>query len=402
MHKRKYIIRSGSETILDIAFMFWMMTEFTITHSFIAILALVAFCGLTMLCMISKWKLRLKRTSVLYIYCFFILCVFLGTITGHTLKYRTSMKMVFVLIRNLIFFLCLYKYIDLFGMPHFRTTFLNSAVATSIMVILVALLQTGSLDLRNKSLATNANGIAVCNSLIICWLLCDRQHREKFWKSKIALLLILCILAGTRKAIMALILGVFLYICMNSPKKIVKNILIGVFALLAAYICLLKIPALYRTIGYRIESLFQLLTGRGEGGASEQSRVDFMLLGWSKFLQSPIWGHGANCFQYFEGSYGTYSHNNFIELLSGTGLLGTISFYSMYFYTIAVGIKNRKKGSNDVLIGIVLTIVNVILGIALVTYYERSSVIFIPICDILTKSCAATNQEVNKNTAICL
>ena len=44
------------------------------------------------------------------------------------------------------------------------------------------------------------------------------------------------------------------------------------------------------------------------------------------WMQSPLWGNGNEAYR-VNGSYGTYSHANYTELLANYGLLGLCLFY---------------------------------------------------------------------------
>ena len=62
-------------------------------------------------------------------------------------------------------------------------------------------------------------------------------------------------------------------------------------------------------------------------------------------MNSPIYGYGFDSFKYYNQSVTGrfyYSHNNFIEMLYNTGIIGFILYYWYYLYTITKAWKARK------------------------------------------------------------
>jgi O-antigen ligase len=65
---------------------------------------------------------------------------------------------------------------------------------------------------------------------------------------------------------------------------------------------------------------------RGEGEKSFFTRWDMIQEALKLWMQSPLWGNGNEAYRVY-GSYGTYSHTNYTELLANYGLLGLCFFY---------------------------------------------------------------------------
>ena len=58
--------------------------------------------------------------------------------------------------------------------------------------------------------------------------------------------------------------------------------------------------------------------------------------------QRPLLGHGLNTFRSFPGSFGTWSHNNYLELWVSGGLLPVVIYYINYIYSL---VKLKSKTS---------------------------------------------------------
>ena len=80
-------------------------------------------------------------------------------------------------------------------------------------------------------------------------------------------------------------------------------------------------------------------------------RLALVDIGWDLFYQSPITGVGVNnpsVLTYFlYGKENYYLHNNYIELLAGTGIIGLLAYYSMYVYIAYNLIRYRNFHSNE-------------------------------------------------------
>jgi O-antigen ligase len=99
---------------------------------------------------------------------------------------------------------------------------------------------------------------------------------------------------------------------------------------------------------------------------STGERMYFIKLGLSLFTERPLFGYGLDNFRVFGG---TYSHNNFVELLTDLGLVGFSIYYAIYLHLLNKAFWFVK----DRLIYILITFVLIILvmGIAFVAYDDK-------------------------------
>ena len=79
----------------------------------------------------------------------------------------------------------------------------------------------------------------------------------------------------------------------------------------------------------RFNESINALLGQAGGDSSTLSRVSFIETGWRLFKQKVFIGHGVDNFKYVSGFW-VYSHNNFIEILVGLGIVGFVLYYSIY------------------------------------------------------------------------
>src|SRR5690606_24792031 len=102
-------------------------------------------------------------------------------------------------------------------------------------------------------------------------------------------------------------------------------------------------------------------------------------------------GYGIDNYRYKfgidYGGYFAYSHNNFIEILVGTGILGIISFYLAKIFIIkdlySIKENNSKKALNYLFIALVVSYF--FLSISSVYYYSKQYSIVIVMASIIRR-----------------
>ena len=104
----------------------------------------------------------------------------------------------------------------------------------------------------------------------------------------------------------------------------------------------MTVPFLYKVIGFRFSGFFNGLFG-GEFEESSAISRNIMLETALKLVQNnPLFGYGLNTFQTFQGSFGTWSHNNYLEILVSGGILPLLIYYSFFFITFIRARKHKK------------------------------------------------------------
>lgn len=185
------------------------------------------------------------------------------------------------------------------------------------------------------------------------------------------------ILTGSRTGILVLAIFSILFYLMLT-KKLVKKFLIvlsSALIVIIGYFCLLKIPFLYENIGHRFEVLFNGLTQSGdyEIASSAYTRNDMIKFGLSMIADRPLIGYGLDSYAQLS-PYGTYSHNNFIEILFSCGVIGFIFYYFGIIISILQLFKIQlKRISPIVALAFSLLVSSLLLNISHVDYVDRGS-----------------------------
>lgn len=167
------------------------------------------------------------------------------------------------------------------------------------------------------------------------------KNKEKKYLFALPFLFIIIVLTGSRKAILALLLIIFLYYFdFNNTKFNFKSLfkIIGGFLIIGILaFAIIKVPFLYDSIGWRFVSAIN-----GEE-TSANSRSIMYELAQRKIKEKPLFGYGLNTFRTFNGSYGAWAHNNYYEILIAGGVFLFIPYYFFYFYIIKNLYKYRNR-----------------------------------------------------------
>lgn len=222
--------------------------------------------------------------------------------------------------------------------------------------------------LRTEDLNSNEIGLFTTISAIFAFYFAAVK-KKKFSYILLLIFSFVVFLTGSRKAFFMLILGIALLYYFSQGRKISKklsSIIIGIIIVFLGYFTVMNIPYFYQIIGIRIESLLSLVSDNVlDVDNSVATRRNMIEVGLHLFKYKPILGYGLGSYSVISG-FDTYSHNNYIELLVGLGVIGTTIYYSMIFYILFKLYKKREFHiCNPLLVLLILFIFN---DLALVSY----------------------------------
>lgn len=262
--------------------------------------------------------------------------------------------------------------------------FYSAIIFSAFVNFLLIFIETEIIDIyenedRFMGTMTNSNAISVVmifNIFVSIILLSEKINIKKIviLNCNIFLSLYLILITLSRKGFIG---GVFLYIVYMLFSPNFKNKAIFVFAIFAIMFYAVVYSERFTEIKNTSDLLFERFEGVAEYqsknvDASTEERLDFIDSGIKMFEEKPILGWGVNTFRVFNDDH--YSHNNYIEILSGLGVMGLFLYYLCYYFLIKRSIKNLKGG---IRVYFVLTLVFfMFMDFSLVSYYERIFIIF--------------------------
>lgn len=186
----------------------------------------------------------------------------------------------------------------------------------------------------------------------------------------------LALLSGSRKAFATLVVGVIIFYILSefSTKKINKIISILFFIIItlgAFYYLVMNIDIFYKVLGVRIEGMINTLQGNNvTGSSSSYIRLQMIKTGYNMIKNKPILGYGIGNYTVVSG-FNTYSHNNYIELLTGVGIIGFIIYYSLYIFMIRRLTLGLIKGNKDLAFPLAILLTIIINELGLVSYISN-------------------------------
>lgn len=242
---------------------------------------------------------------------------------------------------------------------------------------------------------TNANSlglVAAVSCLIQLFFLL--QKKRSFLIFFIAPAILVLAISQSRKAIIMLVLGVFLIVATNGSKGLGKRILSFFIAaaILVLMIYIISKVEIFSGVLSRFETLFESMNGQ----RTEDIRSIYRRIGMEQFYKTPLFGIGiGNTLELLNETYGvrTYLHCNFVEMLASGGIVGFAIYYSMY---AAVGItlwKNRDEDSKITMICLVIEMLLLIMDYGMVTYYIKQQYIYLMCFFLQCKFCKQRNDS---------
>lgn len=196
----------------------------------------------------------------------------------------------------------------------------------------------------------NANDIGMIMSFaaFMCVFLLryeEKKSKKFIYLIAIILLGIIVLFTGSKKALFIFSFAslVFYYITSKNKFGAVGIVILG--SIIMVYL-IMNVPILYNIIGERIEKLFFYFNGNGTTDNSTMLRVNMVENGFKWFKDKFIIGYGINNYNELYGSmtgWYTYSHNNYIELLIDTGIIGFSIYYFSYIYILKNTLKKILK-----------------------------------------------------------
>lgn len=248
----------------------------------------------------------------------------------------------------------------------------------------------------------NANMIGMCAAIsVIIAVFKLIYEKNPLWKKVLyAAIIVFCFImamaSASKKGVLMLAVaafGIWLYSAFGNRNILrqLRNILILCFAFVAVYLLIINVP-IFSGIALRIESLFETLSGTSSN-KSDLTRMYMVEKGIEVWWDHPIFGAGTVASDHY---FGVYAHNNYVELLMNSGMVGLIVFYMPQFsafanYFINHRVYKSKSKHSALLFALLLAIFACSVG--MVYYYERYFMVLIAVIVSATTVLKRTGTE---------
>lgn len=314
------------------------------------LLVLIFICLSIFQMLVNKKEIKLNEFLISYLIFIFIalLSYFYALNKSIALIKVKTISQIYVLVFILINYLDNYKKIR-----KIMNYFIYSGVITSIYLLFNS--NVGR-NVRIGEILGNENtmGIIISISFIFCFysILFEKKYIYIFPS---IFMLVTILLTGSRTAFGFFMIGNsillwFRYKNIISLKRKIQIMILGILITILICYLVFSVPIFYNSLGKRIINVFSFFNGDVVRENSIKDRTYMIKLGIKLFKEKPILGYGMDnykvCFKKVTGIRQRYAHNNYIELLVDVGIIGTLSYYFMYFI-VWFGIYRRRKILGD-------------------------------------------------------
>lgn len=383
--------------LLDVAFMMFVFSSIVLNASIIGKCLQLLFVILSVSIFFCKVRIPFPKYNSLLL--LFALYVFFQVFFNIAKLEDVTSDMAVTVLYTSLFMIGMFNYIvyekDL---QHIVYLYVKASVFALCVIILLYAGTLGSFRLNANEIisiaginfgGSSSTALATSAALpaFFISLFPPKQNRGRAFRYIIFLFLI-ALLTGTRKTLILFLFTIF-YVNEQLKEggrgfrgfKMCMTLLIGGFLM---FLLIMNVPILYDMLGSRIESALLFFNSNDSNDDSSLIvRYRMIDAATELFEMRPLVGWGMD---YFKGSdqsnLGYYSHNNFLELLSGGGLIGTVIYYSRYIVLLMLlykQIKNRQQSSQQRIKWkscLIFCIIMYVLEYWQVTYFYRHILIY--------------------------
>jgi len=184
-------------------------------------------------------------------------------------------------------------------------------------------------------------------------------------------------LTGSKKGFIDIVVGALLTLILADLGKTltqrVRKWIVRVVLVVIIFTIVWRLPV-FDLVRERINSMFMVLGGASfKYDYSTWERQMMITAGLKQFLMTPILGIGIGASGYITNQivmYSTYLHNNYVELLATSGIVGTLLYY-LPVLRIAIKNWNFRKDSSASTLSFILIVIVLINDFGSVQYFSK-------------------------------
>lgn len=299
---------------------------------------------------------------------------------SNTIEFSMTLVLIYICLTLIMPYYLRKKNIDIL-----LSVLMWSSIVVSVYTIsfygidnLIAASKTQYIRLGNDYSNINTVGMFCAFGVVIQferWLYNKKIQLSMFF-TLISIFVVLC--TQSRKAFLLIVIGCLIIVIMknystkNILYSIIKITMISIFVII--FIFIMFQFNIFSGVQERLMQLFSVFTGVGELDSGSVNRKLLVELGMKIWKEYPILGIGLNCPRIIvrqELGFDAYIHNNFVELLCATGLIGFTLYYSMYVYILVQLLKLKRYNRRYYILGVMWVIISLIMDIGMVSYYGK-------------------------------
>lgn len=363
-------------SLLDITWLIFLAVSYVFSSSFriTTMGTVIILCFTTFINILGKWRLGYKSFIMCVLwYSAFSLWIIYSFFTGEYISNSASSIVDSVLLNILILICLLYYLISERRIERFLNIIVYSTTFFAVMYLITSPIDSyGTTSMGGiTGVWRTAAGYYTCYAGVIALFIYSSLNKKK----TMLLCTIVCmgcaVFTGSRKVLIQIAITIFLYIILqDNVKKKIKTLAIVIFIGMILLVIASQIPFFQEFYGERFLAIFdENIVDSSVAGRNYLKDTAIQL-----FIQRPIGGNGVDAVRYYLELIGyrwaTYSHNNYVEILSSYGIIGILLYYYYIIKTVIKGYR-YKKYSKNIKLFIILLITYLIMDIGSVSYYMR-------------------------------
>lgn len=201
------------------------------------------------------------------------------------------------------------------------------------------------------------------------------EKKIRYWGIYIIQIIII-FFTGSKNGLILATLPLLIYGIKAMRKFDIKVLILLIMLAVLFFIAIHKSPVLYTLIGRRIDSMIytlgftnsSMLKKVGTDTASTEIRIGMIKKASEMYWFRPILGYGIGWFAQKSGFH-AYCHNNYLELLVSSGIVGFCIYYIFILWQFVKILKMNKSNFKNLAIILGLTII--ILDLSTVNFYSN-------------------------------
>lgn len=360
--------------LADVLFMLWLFSETAFEHSPISRIGMVLFIAAAAGLVLVNRRLVFDRFLI-----FPVLMIAWGLFgllfaldRGVSLGHLVTMGI------NLVFVFAAFQYLLL--RKDFDAVF-TAFMAGTAALFLIVLLRSFPIDISNGhdrlgvTAGVNPNTLGLLGAYAFGMALRRVLRGKPLFLIPVLVFLAMILMSKSIKgyAVTAVITVVLLLV--RFPRLWGVKLALMAGALVALYFLISRFETFDHIFFHRLRYMMTYIVSGGAHGnaGSLEPRMALARVGLEAFGRHPVTGIGVGCFRLLEGADGTYSHNNFIELLTSGGVPFLVLFYLPQVLGIIGGIKKRKTDGMPLLV--LIAAVQCAMDMGMVSFLDRTALI---------------------------
>ena len=249
----------------------------------------------------------------------------------------------------------------------------------------------------------NDVGLHLSFAAVIAFYFAVRKHKIIYFVLAVLFGGIM-LFTGSRQSLVVLILGMLMYAVLFSKNILttLRNLAITIGVIAIVGIIIFNVEGIYEVLGTRIEDLISQILGDSNADGSATERGYFANKALEAFTEYPVFGMGLSNFSVYLSKIGysntTWSHNNYLEIMSGLGIVGLILYYSYLGYVEVYAIRLIKYRCECLNITLILMTIYLLVDFIAVNLFLSYGYIFYTLCFIAAKMLV---QDIRNNACVC-